>query len=76
MEKRKIISIILVIIIIIIAVIMPFHLKQICYEHSIHQEWSFGAWNAVFITAMLYSIVIGILTLILLLLNILKKSKQ
>ena len=43
MEKRKIISIILGIVISIIAVIMPFHLKQICYEHSIHQEWSLGA---------------------------------
>ena len=75
MGKRKIISIILGIVIIIIAVIMPFHLKQICYEHSIHQEWSLGTWNAVQISATLYSIAICILTLILVLLNVLKKSK-
>lgn len=75
MEKRKIISIILGIVIIIIAVIMPFHLKQICYEHSIHQEWSLGAWNAVQISATLYSLAICVLTLILVLLNVLKKSK-
>ena len=75
MEKKRIVSIILGVIIIIIAVIMPFHLKQICYEHSIHQEWCFGAWNAVAITSMLYSIVIIILTIIILLLNTLKKPK-
>ena len=76
MRKKKIISIILGIVIIITAVIMPFHLKQICYEHSIHQEeWSLGAWNAVQISATLYSIVICVLTLILVLLNVLKKSK-
>lgn len=75
MEKRKIISIILGIVIIIIAVIMPFQLKRICYEHSIHQDWSLGAWNAVQISATLYSIVICILTLILVFLNVLKKSK-
>ena len=75
MEKKKIVSIIIEIIIIIIAVIMPFQLKQICYEHSIHQaEWSLGAWDAVYISAILYSIAIIILTIILLLLNIPKKS--
>lgn len=76
MEKRKIISIILGVIIIIIAVIMPFHLKQICYQHLLHsQEWSLGAWNAVQVSASFYSISISILTLILILINILKKSK-
>ena len=76
MEKRKIVSIILGVIIIIIAVIMPFHLKQICYEHSMHsQEWSLGAWNAVQISAAFYSITISILTLILVLINVLKKSE-
>ena len=76
MEKRKIISIILGVIIIIIAVIMPFHLKQICYEHSMHgQEWSLGAWKAVQILATFYSIVISVLTLILVLINLIKKSK-
>lgn len=75
MEKRKIISIILGIVIIIITVIMPFHLKEICYRHSIHQDWTLGACGAVQISAALYSIVICVLTLILVLLNVLKKSK-
>lgn len=76
MEKRKIVSIILGVIIIIIAIIMPFHLKQICYEHYIHgQEWSLGVWNAVQIVAAFYSVVISILTLILVLINTIKKSK-
>ena len=75
MEKRKIVSIVLGIIIIVIAVVMPFHLKDICYEHSMHQEWSLGSWNAVFITTILYCVAISILTIILVLLNILKKSK-
>lgn len=75
MGKRNILSIVLGIITIIIAIIMPFHLKQICYEHSIHPEWSLGAWNAVYISAILYSIAISILTIIILLINILKKSK-
>lgn len=75
MEIRKIISIILGIIIIVIAVIMPFHLKEICYRHSIHQDWTLGACNAVQISSALYSVVICFLTLILVLLNVLKKSK-
>ena len=74
MEKRKIVSIILGVIIIIIAVIMPFHLKQICYEHSMHgQEWSLGAWNAVQISATFYCIAISVLTLILVLINTIRK---
>lgn len=75
-KKRKIVSIILGIIIIIIVIIMPFHLKQIFYEHSMHsQEWSLGAWNAVQISAIFYSIAISILTIIIVLINTLKKSK-
>ena len=73
MSKRKIISIILGVIIIVLMIIMPFHLKQVCYEHSMHPEWSLGAWNAVHISALLYTFVISILTLILVLLNIIKK---
>ena len=74
MEKRKIISIILGVVIIIIATIMPFHLEQICYEHSIHQDWSLGAWNAVQISAILYSIAICDLTVILVLINVLQHN--
>ena len=76
MSKRKILSIILGIVIIVLMIIMPFHLKQICYEHSMHPEWSLGAWNAVYISALLYTFVISILTLILVLLNIIKKHKK
>lgn len=72
MSKRKIISIILGVVIIVLMIIMPFHLKQVCYEHSMHPEWSLGAWNAVYISALLYTFVISILTLILVLLNIIK----
>lgn len=75
MEKRKILSIILGIIIIIIMIIMPFHLKQVCYEHSIHPEWSLGAWNAVQISSIIYTLVICILTIILVLINVIKKQK-
>lgn len=75
MEKRKIISIILGIIIIIIMIIMPFHLKQVCYEHSMHPEWSLGAWNAVQISSIIYTLVICILTIILVLINVIKKQK-
>lgn len=73
MSKRKIISIILGVVIIVLMIIMPFHLQQVCYEHSMHPEWSLGAWNAVYISALLYTFVISILTLILVLLNIIKK---
>ncbi len=76
MNKTKIVTIILGIVIIILTIVMPFQLKQICYEHSMHSgEWSLGAWNAVQILAIFYSIVISILTLIIVLLNILRKSK-
>lgn len=73
MEKRKIISIILGITIIIISIIMPFHLKRICYEYSIHQEWSLDVCYAVQISATLYSIAICVLILVLL--NIIKKAR-
>lgn len=73
MSKRKIISIILGVVIIVLMIIMPFHLKKVCYEHSMHPEWSLGAWNAVYISALLYTFVISILTLILVLLNNIKK---
>ena len=75
MSKRKKISIILGVVIIVLMIIMPFHLKQVCYEHSMHPEWSLGAWNAVYISALLYTFVISILTIILVLINIIKKSK-
>ncbi|MBQ9314501.1 MAG: hypothetical protein IJ220_05860 [Clostridia bacterium] len=75
MNARKTISIILGLIIITLLVIMPFHLKQICYEYSMHQEWSLGAWNAVYIQSAIYDISIGVLTVALVLINVLKKSK-
>lgn len=76
MKMKRVVSPILVLVIIIISIIMPFHLKQICYEFSTHQqEWSLGAWNAVKIYATIYGIIISILTLILVLLNVLRKRK-
>ena len=72
--KEKIVSLILGLVIITISIVMPFYLKQICYEISINQrECSLGVWNAVQIYAIVYGIVICILTLILVLLNVLKK---
>ena len=76
MKKKKVISIILGILIIIIAIIMPLRLKEICYEHSHHPEWSLGAWNAVYISTFFYSCLISILTLILLLINTLNNKKN
>lgn len=75
MKKRKVVSIILGALIIILMIIMPFHLKQVCYEHIAHPEWSIGAWNAVQISSALYTFIVSILTIILVLLNTLKKSK-
>lgn len=76
MKKKKIVSIILGIAIIGIAMIMPFHLKQICHEFEVHQlEWSLDSATAIQIEATIYGIAISILTLILILLNVLKKSK-
>ncbi len=76
MDKKKVISVILGTAIIIISMIMPFHLKQVCYEFSLHQqEWSFSGWTAIQIYATIYGIIISALTLILLLLNIFKKYK-
>jgi len=74
--KKEIVSILLGIIIIIIAIIMPFDLKRVYYEHSMHsKEWSLGAWNAIQIKAIFYSIIISVLTLILVLINTLRISK-
>ncbi|MBQ9314779.1 MAG: hypothetical protein IJ220_07325 [Clostridia bacterium] len=75
MNKSKIISITIGIMMIIILIIMPFHLKQICYEYSIHTENSLGAWNVVQIQSAMYNILIGILTIILVIINVLRKSK-
>ena len=75
MNKSKIISIITEILIISLLIIMPFHLKQICYEYSIHTENSLGAWNAVQIQSAIYDILIGILTIVLVIINVLRKSK-
>ena len=75
MNKKKIISVVLGIVIIIIAIIMPFHLKNICYEFSMHEEiWTLSSWTAVQIYATIYGIIISILTLILILLNVLKNK--
>jgi len=74
MKNKKTINIIISIIIIGILIYMPFSLKQICYEHATHPEWSLGSWNAVFLRAGLFSIILVILTAILLIINIVKKK--
>ncbi len=74
MKNKKTINIIISIIIIGILIYMPFSLKQICYEHATHPEWSLGSWNAVFLRAGLFSIILVILTAILLIINIIKKK--
>lgn len=77
MEKRKIVSIILGLIIILMSILMPFYLKRICYEFSIHQEeWSLGVWNAVQIHATICGFIISILTIVLVLLNVLKNKRN
>jgi hypothetical protein len=74
MKNKKTINIIISIIIIGILIYMPFSLKQICYDHATHPEWSLGSWNAVFLRAGLFSIILVILTAILLIINIIKKK--
>jgi hypothetical protein len=74
MKNKKNINIIISIIIIVILVYMPVSLKQICYELATHPEWSLGSWNAVFLRAELFSIILVILTAILLIINIVKKK--
>lgn len=76
MKKTRIATIILGVIIIIISLIMPFHLKYVCYKFSIHQDWTLGAWNAVQIYGTMYGIAICILTIILVLLNVSKKQNK
>ena len=75
MNKSKILSIMIEILIIIILIIMPVHLKQICYEYSMHPENSLGPWHAVHIQSAIYGVEIGILTVILVIINVFKKSK-
>jgi hypothetical protein len=70
MNKSKIISLISGFGIIITTIIMVIHLRNVCYEHSMHPEWSLGAWNAVQITATLYGIVICIFAVIPVILNL------
>lgn len=69
MNKSKIIAIIAGLGIIITTITMVIHLPKICYEYTIHPEWSLGAWNAVQISAILYGIVICIFGIVLVVLN-------
>lgn len=61
--------------IIITTIIMVIHIGKVAQEHSMHPDWSLGVIGAVQITATLYGIVICIFAIILILTNILKKSK-
>ena len=75
MGKNKIASIICGIGIIITTIIMIIRLGMVAYEHSLHQlDWTLGVEAAVQITGIFYGIVIGIFTIVLVLINILRKS--
>ena len=74
MKKSKIISIILGLLIIVTIIIMVSNLGNVAYEHSIHDDWTLGVVGAVQITATLYGILIGILSSILVLINLLGKK--
>lgn len=75
MKKKKIISVVLGIMIIATAMIMPFHLRQICHKFTGHYDWTMSAWGAVQIYATIYGIIICALTIILVILNVFEKSK-
>ncbi len=76
MSKSKVISIISGLGIIITTIIMIIHLGKVTQEHLIHEnEWSLGVVGAVQTTATLYGIVICIFDIILVLTNVLKKSR-
>lgn len=72
MNKFKIISVLAGLGSIMTTIIMVIHLQKVCYEYSMHPEWSLGAWNAVQITAALYGIVIAVFTIVLVGLNVKK----
>lgn len=72
MNKFKIISVLAGLGSIMTTIIMVIHLPKVCYEYSMHPEWSLGAWNAVQITATLYGIVIAVFTIVLVGLNVKK----
>ena len=74
MKKSKLISIILGLLIIVTIILMVFHLENVAYEHSIHDDWSLGVVGAVQITATLYGIIICILSSILVLINLFGKN--
>ena len=62
--------------VIALLIIMPFHLKDICYYYSMHPENSLGAWHAVHIQSTIYGFVVGILTVILVIINVCKNEKK
>ena len=74
MSKSKIVSIICGLGIFITTILMVIRLGKVAYDHSMHPEWSLGVSSAVQITAGLYGIVICIFAIILVVLNLLKKS--
>lgn len=76
MKKSKIVSIICGLGIIITTIIMIIRLPLIAQEHSIHQDWTLGVKGAVQIMSTMYGAIICIFTIILVLVNVLKKSNQ
>ena len=75
MNKSKIVSIICGLGIIITTIIMIINLPLIAQENSLHQnDWSLGVKLAVQIMSTIYGVIICIFTIILVLVNVLKKS--
>ena len=62
---KKIITIIISVILVTMAIIMPIHLKSICYSFATNPGNSLGSWNAVFLSASAYAFafVVGVMTL-------------
>lgn len=73
MKKNKIISIICGLVIIITIIIMTNRLGTVAQNFCMHMDWSLGVEGAVQTTAMFYGIIIGIFTIVLVLINTLKK---
>ncbi len=73
MKKSKIISIICGIGILATIVIMIINIGNVALEFCSHNDWSLGVESAVRIHALVYGIIIGVFTTILVVLNLLKK---
>lgn len=74
MKSSKIVSIVCGIGIIVATIVMIIRLGEVAQEYQFHSDWSLGAVNAIKITAQSYGAVICFFTIILVVINVLKKS--